>query len=40
MTCYINESQHMHIRFLDGFGGGYTLASIPLKKKLKELKGE
>lgn len=37
MTCYIKESEHMHIRFLDGFGGGYTLASIDLKKKLKRL---
>lgn len=38
MTCYIKESENMHIRFLDGFGGGYTLASIPLKEKLKKLK--
>jgi len=38
MTCYIKESEHMHIRFLDGFGGGYTLASIPLKEKLKNFK--
>ncbi|MBP6866040.1 MAG: DUF3095 family protein [Candidatus Pacebacteria bacterium] len=38
MTCYIKESEHMHIRFLDGFGGGYTMASIPLKQKLKDRK--
>lgn len=36
MTCYINESERMHIRFLDGFGGGYTRAAIELKKKLKK----
>jgi hypothetical protein len=37
MTCYIKNSQDNHVRFLDGFGGGYTLASIELKKKLKRL---
>ena len=38
MTCYIKEYQDMHIRFLDGFGGGYTLASIKLKEKMRKLK--
>lgn len=36
MTCYIKELQNTHIRFIDGFGGGYTLASVGLKKKIKE----
>lgn len=40
MTCYIKESENMHIRFLDGFGGGYTLASIDLKKKLKRINAQ
>lgn len=35
MTCYIKESQKTHMRFLDGFGGGYTLAAVEMKKKLK-----
>ena len=36
MTCYIQESQKTHIRFIDGFGGGYTRAAIALKQKLKK----
>ena len=36
MTCYIQESQNTHIRFIDGFGGGYTRAAIALKQKLKK----
>ncbi|MBP6925488.1 MAG: DUF3095 family protein [Candidatus Pacebacteria bacterium] len=38
MTCYIEESQQSHIRFIDGFGGGYTKASIMLKEKIKSVK--
>ncbi len=37
MTCYIKESENMHIRFLDGYGGGYTLAAIEMKKKLAKV---
>lgn len=38
MTCYIEEKDQAHIRFIDGFGGGYTRAAIELKKKIKKQK--
>ena len=40
LTCYIKDSGTAHVRFLDGFGGGYTLAAIEMKKKLAKLAGK
>jgi hypothetical protein len=32
-TCYVKKYQSNHIHFIDGSGGGYTRASIDLKKR-------
>jgi hypothetical protein len=37
MTCYIKDTEDTHVRFLDGYGGGYTLAAIKFKKKMRKL---
>ncbi|PKD44815.1 DUF3095 family protein [Rhodohalobacter barkolensis] len=36
-TCYVKEYQSNHIHFIDGTGGGYTMASIDFKKRLNKL---
>ena len=37
MSCYVRDRRDQHIHFVDGAEGGYTLASIVLKKKLRDL---
>lgn len=34
MSCYVRDRRNEHIHFIDGIGGGYTLAATVLKKKL------
>ena len=34
MYCYVRDRSHDHIHFIDGIGGGYTLAATVLKRKL------
>ena len=34
MSCYVRDRSDDHIHFIDGIGGGYTLAATMLKKKL------
>ncbi len=34
MSCYVRDRKDDHIHFIDGIGGGYTLASTVLKEKL------
>lgn len=34
MSCYVRDRRDQHIHFVDGQGGGYTRASIHLKRKL------
>lgn len=37
MTCMVQSAtQNQHVHFIDGAGGGYTLAAVQLKKQLKE----
>lgn len=33
ITCLVKNYKQDHIHFVDGTGGGYTLAAIQLKKK-------
>ena len=35
ITCLVNDRKKDHIHFVDGVGGGYTLAATQLKRKLK-----
>lgn len=37
MTCLVFSRQNQHIHFVDGSGGGYTLAAKALKERLKVL---
>ena len=39
VTCMIADYNHQHVHFIDGKGGGYTLAAVQLKQQLKELQG-
>ncbi len=34
MSCYVRDRSDDHIHFIDGIGGGYTLAATVLKRKL------
>jgi hypothetical protein len=34
MSCYVRDRANDHIHFIDGIGGGYTLAATELKRKL------
>lgn len=34
MSCYVRDRRDEHIHFIDGIGGGYTMAATVLKKKL------
>jgi len=34
MSCYVRDRANDHIHFIDGIGGGYTLAATVLKQKL------
>ncbi|MCK5360356.1 MAG: DUF3095 domain-containing protein [Gammaproteobacteria bacterium] len=34
ITCLVNDRKQDHIHFVDGAGGGYTLAAMQFKKKL------
>ncbi len=34
MSCYVRDRSNDHIHFIDGIGGGYTLAATVLKRKL------
>lgn len=34
MCCYVRDRQNDHVHFIDGLGGGYTLAATVLKRKL------
>ena len=34
MCCYVRDRQNDHVHFIDGLGGGYTLAATALKQKL------
>ena len=34
MSCYVRDRRDQHIHFVDGLGGGYTLAAGVLKRKL------
>lgn len=38
MSCYVRDRRDQHIHFVDGQGGGYTRASIDLKRKLATLR--
>jgi hypothetical protein len=35
MTCLIFQREGGHVHFVDGANGGYTLAAIELKRRLK-----
>lgn len=37
ITCLVNDYKQDHIHFVDGAGGGYTLAAMQLKKKSLQL---
>lgn len=36
MSCYVRDRFNDHVHFIDGLGGGYTLAATVLKKKLAQ----
>ena len=38
MSCYVRDRSDDHIHFIDGIGGGYTLAATVLKRKLAQSK--
>ena len=38
VTCMISDYNHQHVHFIDGRGGGYTLAAVQLKEQLNKLK--
>ena len=35
MSCYVRDQSNLHIHFVDGSDGGYTMAAKMLKEKLK-----
>jgi len=37
ITCFVADAKHLKVRFVDGQGGGYTLAASELKSKLNNL---
>jgi hypothetical protein len=37
MSCYVRNMNDRHIHFVDGAGGGYTLAAGILKKKISSV---
>lgn len=39
LSCYVRNMNEDHIHFVDGSEGGYTMAAMVLKRKLRELKG-
>ena len=39
MSCYVRDRRDQHIHFVDGLGGGYTLAASMLKQKLARQSG-
>jgi hypothetical protein len=36
VTCMIADYNHQHVHFIDGKGGGYTLAAVQLKQQLRD----
>jgi len=38
VTCMISDYNYQHVHFIDGRGGGYTLAATQLKEQLNQLK--
>jgi hypothetical protein len=36
VTCMIADYNHEHVHFIDGKGGGYTLAAVQLKQQLRD----
>jgi hypothetical protein len=36
VTCMIADYNHQHVHFIDGKGGGYTLAAVQLKQQIRE----
>ena len=38
LSCYVRNMNEDHIHFVDGSEGGYTMAAMVLKRKLRELK--
>ena len=38
MTCYVPNTRTHHVHFVDGSGGGYTLAAKMLKEKILKQK--
>jgi hypothetical protein len=37
MTCYVKDYVHDHYHFVDGADGGYALASVDFKRRIKTL---
>lgn len=38
VTCMISDYNSAHVHFIDGRGGGYTMAAAQLKQQIKRLK--